>query len=264
MSLRVALGVSAAPGRLAAARVAAHRGGAQLGPENSLGAFRDAVALGVDYVEADVHRAADGGVVVLHDATLDRTTTGRGAVRTATRASLGSLRLRDPMGTATDEAVPSLDELLSLLAASGAGLLLEIKVDERGKRYPGIEEEVITLLRGRHLVPRTVVMAFEPDTVARVRELDPALRTVLLVGFPLARRRQAAAGVQRAAALGTWGIGLQHRLVDAEVVAAGQRAGLVLAAWTVNEVADLRRLIGLGADILISDRPALALRELGR
>jgi glycerophosphoryl diester phosphodiesterase len=260
----LALGVGAALAGLPPARVAAHRGGAQLWPENSLGAFRRALALGVDYLETDVHLTADGRVVALHDATLDRTTTATGAVRKSTAASLATARLRDRVGAITDEAVPSLGDVLELLAPARAGLLLEIKLDERGVRYPRIEETIIGLLRARDLVARTIVMAFEPDTVTRVRELDATLRTVLLVGYPLAGRRHAAAGVRRASALGAWGVGLHHRLLDADVAAAGRAAGLALAAWTVNEAADLRRIIGLGADIVISDRPDVALQELGR
>ena len=260
----LALGFGAALIAPPAPRVAAHRGGALLWPENSLGAFRRALALGVDYLETDVHLTADGEVVALHDATLDRTTTATGAVRRSTAATLAPVRLRDRAGAVTDEPVPSLADVLALLAPSRAGLLLEIKLDERGLRYPSIEETIIGQVRARDLAARTIVMAFEPDTVARVRELDPTLRTVLLVGSPLARRRQAAAGVRRAAELGAWGAGLQHRLLDAAVVAAGRAAGLALAAWTVNETTDLRRIIGLGAEILISDRPDLALQELGR
>ncbi|MGH7309763.1 MAG: glycerophosphodiester phosphodiesterase, partial [Candidatus Rokuibacteriota bacterium] len=73
-----------------------------------------------------------------------------------------------------------------------------------------------------------------------------------------------AAAVTRAVELGAAAVGFNHRLVDADVTTAARRAGLVLAAWTVNEEADLRRVISLGVDIVISDRPDLALRLAGR
>ena len=104
--------------------IAAHRGGAALWPENSLLAFRNALALGADYLETDVHLTADDEVVVIHDATLDRTTTGTGAVRAASLADLGKVRLKTRDGAVTGEPVPTLAALLDLLAPSRAQLLL--------------------------------------------------------------------------------------------------------------------------------------------
>src|SRR5438445_464469 len=77
-------------------RLAAHRGGARLWPENSLRGFRESLALGADLVELDVHLAADGALAVIHDATLRRTTDRLGRVRTRTAAELRRARLRGP------------------------------------------------------------------------------------------------------------------------------------------------------------------------
>src|SRR5260370_37103972 len=77
-------------------RLAAHRGGARLWPENSLRGFRESLALGADLVELDVHLAADGALAVIHDATLRRTTDRLGRVRTRTAAALRRARLRRP------------------------------------------------------------------------------------------------------------------------------------------------------------------------
>lgn len=244
--------------------VAAHRGGAYGWPENSLGAFRNAVALGVDLLEADLHLTADGEVVVLHDPTLDRTTTGRGAAARTTRAALGSLRLKRRDGIVTDEPVPTLAELLDLVAPSGVGVLLEIKVGRRRRSYPGVEEKVLRQLRARDLVGRAVVMAFEVGTLARVRRLEPALRTALLVGGAWRARRSAVAATRRAEAVGATHLGLHHRLLTPRAVLAARAAHLRLAAWTVNGEGDLRRVIGLGVDVVITDRPDLALPMTGR
>src|SRR5215467_10914696 len=162
--------------------VAAHRGGAALWPENSLLAFRSALALGADLVETDVHLTADGEVVVLHDPTLDRTTSARGAVRDLTRDEIARARLKAADGTVTAETVPSLAALLDLIQPSRASLLLEIKTGAGQRRYPEIEEKALALVRERGLLSRVRVMAFEADTIRRVRQLEPAIRTVLLVG----------------------------------------------------------------------------------
>ena len=256
--------VAERPAAGSAPRIAAHRGGARLWPENSLLAFRNALALGVDFVETDVHLTADGEPVVIHDPTLERTTTGTGTVRAARLADLAPVRLKGADGAPTAEPVPTLAQLLDLLAPARVELLLEIKVDAARERYAGIEEKVLGLLRARGLADRTIVMAFEPETLARVRALDPALRMALLIGGGRAGRPTPEQIVEWARRAGATHLGLNHRLVDADVVDAARRAGIPLAAWTVNEEADLRRVVALGVDVVISDRPDLARRLVGR
>jgi glycerophosphoryl diester phosphodiesterase len=258
-ALAIALAASAgAPPTL----VAAHRGGAALWPENSLLAFRSALALGVDALELDLHLTADGEVVVLHDPTLERTSTGRGAVRDATLADLASVRLKTPEGAATAERVPTLAQVLDLAAQSSSELLPEIKVDAHRQRYDGIEEKVLALIRARGLLARTTIQAFQGDTIRRLRELEPAARTMLLVGRGDVGRDRArpAEAVRRARELGATDLGMNHRLIDADVVAAARAAGIRLSAWTVNDENDIRRMIDLGVDLVMSDRPDLAKR----
>lgn len=246
--------------------VAAHRGGALLWPENSLLAFRRALELGVDLVETDVHLTADGEVVLIHDPTLDRTTTGRGAVRELRRADLPGLRLRGLDGQPTEEPIPTLRQLLELLRPTRVGLLLEIKVGPDRRRYPGIEEAVLGLLAETGLTNRTRVMAFESETLARVRALDSGIEVVWLVsGRTLeVAARPASEIVPWAVRAGVRHLGIEHRLLDASLMAAARAAGLTVGAWTVNEEADIRRVVAAGADVVITDRPDLALRVLGR
>ncbi|HEU4368644.1 MAG TPA: glycerophosphodiester phosphodiesterase family protein [Methylomirabilota bacterium] len=250
-----------------AVQVAAHRGGALLWPENSLLAFRNAVGLGVELLETDVHLTADDQLIVLHDPTLDRTTTGRGPVRDARLAELAPLRLRGAGATPTDEPIPTLAQVLDLVAsARGVGLLLEIKVDAVGRRYPGIEEKTLAMVRERGLLDRTPIMAFQPETVRRVRELEPAARTVLLVSRGRTERERANPpdAVRLAREAGAAWLGINHRLLDSDVIAAARRAGVSVAAWTVNQESDIRRVLDLGVDVVISDQPDLALRLAGR
>lgn len=247
-------------------RIAAHRGGALLWPENSLLAFRNALALGADLVELDVHLTRDDEVVVIHDPTLERTTTGTGAVGTARLADLAGARLRTRDGVAADEPVPTLAQVLDLLRSTRAELLLEIKVDPSRRPYAGIEERTLALLGARGLRERTVVMAFEPDTLRRVRALDAGIRTTMLVSRSRVERERAAAPTvaRWATEVAATSLGVDHRVVDAALVAAAREAGLRLAAWTVNTEADIRRMLDLGVDIVISDQPDLALRLAGR
>jgi glycerophosphoryl diester phosphodiesterase len=246
-------------------RIAAHRGGALLWPENSLLAYRNALAAGVDLIETDVHLTRDGAIVVLHDATLDRTTTMRGDVSSLSRAELDAARLRGVDGMPTDEGVPTLAALLDLVAPATAELLLEIKVDAARRRYPGIEEEVLALVKAKRLLERTFVMAFQPETIRRIKELEPSARTVLLVSRGQLDRQRARGrdAVSAAVEAGAAALGIQHTALDADVIAAARAAGILVAAWTVNEEPDIARVVSLGADIVISDRPDLVRQAPG-
>src|SRR5258706_505876 len=109
--------VTAAAQGMIAPLFAAHRSGELLWPENSLLAFRNALALGADFLELDVHLTRDGEVVVIHDPTLDRTTTGTGPVRARTLAELQAVRLKDREGAVLEEGIPTLDQVVALAAA---------------------------------------------------------------------------------------------------------------------------------------------------
>jgi glycerophosphoryl diester phosphodiesterase len=261
-------------------RIAAHRGGAGLWPENSLLAFRGAIAAGADLVELDLHLAADGGLAVIHDRTLERTTTGSGRVAEHPMAALRALRLKAAGGTLLDEGVPTLTEVLALVAPSATDLLIELKDPEsearyvrRGgvvtprpvARYEGLEGRVLAALAAAGLTGRATVMAFTPDLLARVRGLAPGQATLLLVGRRDLRSARAAAreSVEWARGVGAGAIGLDHVLLDAATVAAARAVGLAVGAWTVNAEADLRRLVDLGVDVITTDRPDVARRVLG-
>jgi glycerophosphoryl diester phosphodiesterase len=242
--------------------IAAHRGGAALWPENSLLAFREALALGVEALEFDLHMTADGEVVVLHDPTLDRTSTARGPVHDLRLADLASARLKARDGTVTDERVSTFAQVLDLAAPTSVELVPEIKIDATGQRYDGIEEKVLALLRSRGLLARATVQAFQRETIRRLRELEPKVRTMFLVARADVERERVrpAEAVRRARDLGATALGMNHRLIDADVVSAARAAGILLAAWTVNEETDIRRMIGLGVDMVMSDRPDLVKR----
>ena len=263
-------------------RLAAHRGGARLWPENSLRAFRESLALGVDLLELDVHLAKDGRVVVLHDPTLERTTDGRGPVAERTAAELARVRLRGPDGAVTDERVPTLEEVLTLVKPSTAGLLLEVKgpapgvnvVYERGAdvriapgpEYPGLVERTVALVRQVGMLGRVNLMGFSPDVVSQTRALEAAVRTTFLVSaahvdYVDARPEDTIAWAAR---LGATDVGLQHTLASPAVMAAARAAGLEVGVWTVNDMEAMRRVIDLGVDVLTTDRPDLARRALGR
>jgi glycerophosphoryl diester phosphodiesterase len=237
--------------------IAAHRGGARLWPENSLTAFRGALGLGVDLVELDVHQTRDGEVVVLHDPTLERTTTGQGPIRDLLWADVARAVVR---GTA-DERVPRLGDVLALLRPTPVGLLLEIKNGPAGARYPGLEERVLALVDAVGLADRTRIMAFDWRVLERLRALSSTAR---LTGLLSQRGADRAGGVEAAVprlrALGANDLGMERTLLTPAVVRAAHDAGLSIGVWTVNEPDELARALAAGVDYVTTDQPDLALR----
>src|SRR2546422_80103 len=130
-------------------RFVVHRGGAALWPENSLLAFRNAIALGARLLEFDVHRTADAEAAVIHDPTLDRTTNGSGPVAARTAAELRGVRLKGLDGALTDEWVPTIDEVLALAGPAGEGGVwpAAARANFLGLHYTLCDERVVRLAR---------------------------------------------------------------------------------------------------------------------
>ena len=265
------VGVSAVLGGAAAAAqgmiaplFAAHRGGALLWPENSLLAFRNALALGADFLELDVHLTRDGEVVVIHDATLGRTTTGTGPVHGRTLAELDTVRLKDRSGSLTEERIPTLEQVVALAVEGKRQILLEIKTGEGRQRYPDIEEKVFAVLDRHQFTPSTVVMAFEGATWRRVRQLRPDARVAALYSARMLPAAGVAAELEALRQAGVAFVGLDQAIVTAEVAKQARLAGLTLGVWTVNEREAIARFIDQGVGVVITDRPDLAKELLGR
>lgn len=240
-------------------RIAAHRGGAREAVENSRAAFRHAAALGVEEVEFDVHQSRDGGLVVIHDATLERTTTGTGPVGALTLEELRTIRLRDR----PDETVPTFEEVLDLLAPTALGLRIEIKPGPELRRYAGIEAAVLASLRQRGLVARSVITSFLLPASEAARRAG-AVRLLWLVA-PLV---QASLGTptrlaELARASGVEELGLHIDHLDAAIVAEIRAIGLEIGAWAAHEDAQIAKALDLGLSVFTTDRPqaALAIRN---
>ena len=229
--------------------VIAHRGFSAEAPENTLAAFRMARAAGADAVELDVTTSRDGEVVVLHDPKVDRTTNGRGKVAELTWKELRAL----DAGSWFDrryagERIPTLEEVLRLLGPTGLLINIEIKREAA----PGIEEKVSELVRRAGLSERVVVSSFDHPRVVRMREIAPRLVTAVLVG------RASLTGPSPAAAARGAGAPMlvaQHRALNPEAVKEARRLGLKVWAYTVDATKDMKRMLGLGVDGIVTNHP---------
>ena len=239
--------------------IASHRGGAILWPENSLPAFRNALALPVEQLELDVHLAADGAVMVIHDATLDRTTDATGPVRARSQAALRSVRLKGTGGSI----LPTLAEVATLTRDAGRVVRLEVKADADGRPYPGGIRACLAVLDSVGMRGRTVLMSFEPRTVAEAAAAGGFARLVLL----LEARPWRGMGPEGASALchgcRAGELGLPIGELDSAAVAGLRAAGLAVSAWGCNDEVTIRQGLKLGLDAIATDDPPLALRLRG-
>jgi len=215
-------------------QIYAHRGSSAIHPENTLRAFRHALAIGVDGIELDVHATADGTPVVIHDRDVGRTTDGAGYVDQIPLAQL------ETFDAGHGERVPTLAEILELVGAA-AHLDIEIK----GTR---IEHAVLDVL-AEYPAVRWAISSFNWDTLRIVRRLDPVAEV-----WPLAER----VGDDLfaiAAELASPAVSLFTGAYTAENAAKLRNAGLGAIVWTVNDPREARRIADLGAFALCTDDP---------
>ncbi|MDB6453048.1 glycerophosphodiester phosphodiesterase family protein [Falsirhodobacter sp. 20TX0035] len=239
-------------------KIMAHRGARNLWAENSLLGFRETVALGFDAIEFDLHLTDAGELVVIHDATLDRTTTGTGPVRALTPDSRRVLRLKGPDGALIDEGVPSFDEALDVLATGTADLYVELKADEAGRPYPGMVARVAGILRARGLEDRSVLHSFDIAVVEEVRDLAPDFRRLISVNREWADRQGGIATFLRHVDGLVDVVGVHHELFEAELdTIRSLRPMEVMSVWTINDPDTIRRWIARDPGFLVSDDPVL-------
>ena len=154
--------------------VIAHRADWRNFPENSLEAIESAIQMGVDIVELDVHRTADGELVVCHDKTIDRTTNGKGRIEEMTLAEIQALRLLNHDGTVSNETIPTLEQVLALCKGR-CPLLLEIK-KKRDDQYPGIEALADSIVKAHGMEKEVVFQSFNDDVLFKLHAIDESLR----------------------------------------------------------------------------------------
>jgi len=227
-----------------------HRGASGLAPANTLAAFRAALDLGIDGVELDAQRCRTGEVIVMHDLTVDQTTNGTGPVKSLSLAELKALDAGSWFDARfAGERVPTLAEVLDLI---GDRLLVNVELKSFSPRTDGLEAEAIRLIRERGLERTVLISSFNPFALWRTRRLAPDLKLGLLYAhdLPVYLRKMWLAFLSHPEALHP-----DYTLVDEALVTRAHARGQQVNTWTVNEPAEMRRLIALGVDGIITDRP---------
>src|SRR6202011_3996148 len=227
--------------------VGGHRGNPAEEPENTLASFRSAIELGVDLIECDVHRSEDGGLAVIHDHLLDRTTDGSGLVRDHTlpelqRFDAGSWK--DPRFKG--EHIPSLDEVLAV-AKGRVGVAIEIK--NLPLPYAGIEDAVVRTVRDAGMVHDVVVISFDHRSVQRISELEPEILTGVL---------EASRPVDILRVMDDAGADVfcpHWASIEPETAAELHAAGKLIGVWTVDDVFSLTWCKALPANAIYTNKP---------
>src|SRR5271169_6066875 len=234
----------------------AHRGASAFYPENTLRAFIAAADLGADMCEFDVRMTRDGEVVVIHDATVNRTTNGRGRIATMNAEAIRRLDAGVRFGAEfRDEPIPTLAEVAAALGARGGegcgprcGMDVELK-------QRGLEGRICDILRERDAVDDAIVSSFDWDQLKIVAAQEPGLRLALL------GEKAPAPLLEAAAAMHAFAIAPRFDIADAALCAEAHRLGLAVYVWTVDEEPTMRRLIAAGVDGIMTNDPK-RLREV--
>ncbi|MGL4650691.1 MAG: glycerophosphodiester phosphodiesterase, partial [Caldilineaceae bacterium] len=233
--------------------VVAHRGNRVLCPENTLAAFRLALAQGAHAIETDLRFSRDNVIVLHHDATLERMTDGSGPVRGHTLAELKSLRTRSPKGgaagTLVEERIPTLLELIELTQGE-VPLLLELK--DPLFLNPGHAQVLADLLAATNMLEKAAVASFHFEHVLAVRAVAPTIP----IGFITMNRLTPKSGADLLGPL--WPL----LYANPSYVRTAHAMGAVVAPLDPTPETRVRRYLAMGVDALLADNPAAVLAAL--
>ena len=226
----------------------AHRGAAAYAPENTLAAFELTIQLGADGVEFDVQRTKDGRLVVIHDETVNRTSNGFGKIVDQTYDELRHLDFAHGFAGRRNVKLPLLEDVLDLFRPTNLTVNIELK--NTIELYPGLEDEVLALVKDAGMLDCVVISSFNHSALANLRgKVSPDHLGLLLSD-----------GLYEPWRYATWlGAGAVHPHFAAlqlpDYVWLCHEAGIKVNTWTVNDDDIARRLADLGVDAIITNFP---------
>ena len=233
----------------------AHRGFSAEYPENTMIAFRKALEAGCEGIEFDVHLTKDGELVIIHDETIDRTSSQTGWVKDMTYTELCkvdfSYRFTHQVGF---QKIPTLREYFELV--QDKDIISNIELKTGVYEYPGIEKAVYDMIREFHMEKKVCVSSFNHHSVMRMKELDPSIECGFLAETWI---------LDVAQYIKDHGVEAYHpnfHMLTDEEVADLKAHGCKINTWTVNEDADIDWMIRIGVDGIIGNHPDRVARHL--
>lgn len=202
----------------------AHRGDPVRFPENTLSAFQAACDMSFSHLELDVHLSKDGIPVLSHDFAIDRMTDGKGLISDYTVDELKRFRVMEV------ETIPTLEETMKLLKGK-ISVLVELK--QQGRRYPGLEEAVLDVLRATDTIEQSRMISFDHFSVARVRSLDPDVKLGMICSgsmpyvFPFMKEIRCDF------------LGVQLGFMTSEYAQMMEENGIISGPWPINTIEEM-------------------------
>jgi glycerophosphoryl diester phosphodiesterase len=232
--------------------VIAHRGHSLEVPENTTLAYRRAIELGAEMIEADVNISRDGQLVMMHDATLDRTTSGHGPVSAATSDELARLDAGAWFGEAfAGLGVPTVDETIELARDAGIWMCFEVKGGDSAEAVR-IADALVALLVARNALGFAAISGYDHDVLALAKGQVPEI-VLAPERVPDNVPADPATAIAQARRLGAPIIQNHYRFLTDELVQALHAAGIAVWSWPTTEEAAIVDSIAVGADGVMGD-----------
>ncbi|MET3318594.1 UNVERIFIED_ORG: glycerophosphoryl diester phosphodiesterase [Peribacillus simplex] len=236
-------------------QIFSHRGSKGTHPENTMAAFKEAARIGAEGIEFDVHLSSDGEMIVIHDETLDRTTSLLGYVKDCSAQKLktadaGSKFSEEFQG----EPIPFLKEIFDW--ARGNSLLMNIEIKTDKLAYEGIEQNIIDLIRKYRMEDRVILSSFNHQSIEKVKMLAPELeRALLFEGLPenfeeILRDKKES------------GFHPDKNSLTPAISEKAKKLGYKIRPWVANNKADIIRLAEMDVDVIMTDFPEKAIKIL--
>jgi len=230
-------------------QVMAHRGSSAKAPENTMAAFRQAIADGADWIELDVQETADGEVVVMHDSDFMKLSKNPLKIWDAQFTDLSSIDIGSWFdGRFSDERVPTLAEVLRL-CKDKIGVNIELKYYGHNQQ---LEQRVVDIVEAEGMAEQIMVMSLKPDGIAKIKSLRPAWKCGLLLSVYVGKLQSITADF----------LAVNSQFATRNFVNRAHQADKQVFVWTVNDAATMSQLLNRKVDGILTDRPELAQQVL--
>jgi glycerophosphoryl diester phosphodiesterase len=240
----------------------AHRGLSGLAPENTLTAFKWAVAIGAHSTECDVHQTADGVLVLLHDKNTKRTTGHNADVTKMTLEEVRKLDAGSWKGKHfAGEQIPTFEEYLNVLKGTKCMPIIEIK-------QAGTEKAIVELLAQMDMIEEVFIVSFSSKSLAEIKRLEPRIKFAHIFSWKVEGSAESNAEtfatklIEEANKVGTNNVSLHHGMISKKLVDILHEKGFSILAWTVNDVALMNTLLDWNIDNIGSDRADILLNVI--
>lgn len=215
--------------------IVGHRGAAGYEPENTLLSFQKAIEIGVDWIEMDVRRSADGYLVIMHDETVDRTTNGHGKVSEMTLEELKAL------DAGKGQKIPTLQEAIDFTKGK-AKAVIEIKQE-------GTEVDVMDAVERNDIVNAAMVASFHTYSIRRVKELSPRIMTAAIVSRLPVDFKELALDIMADS------IFMRKDIVSPAIIEEAHKNGFTVNVWNEDTPEEIKKYSAMGPDMMSSNYP---------